>query len=81
MSKEVKKTNNIARANLRNGLLFCAPAILGLLILNLYPVISSFYYSFCDYGMLKPPVWVGLKNYSALVKDPVFYTSLWNTFF
>lgn len=74
-----RKTTAAQRRNIRNGLLFCSPAIVGLLALTLYPVISSLYYSFCNYPMLKPPVWVGLANYGTLLRDPVFYTSLYNT--
>jgi multiple sugar transport system permease protein len=70
-----------AKHNLRNGLLFCSPAILGLLAFTAYPVLASFYYSFCNYPMLKPPVWVGLANYKALLADPVFYNSLGNTLY
>lgn len=70
-----------ARKNLLNGLLFCSPAILGLAVFTAYPVVSSLYYSFCNYPMLKPPVWVGAANYRTLVSDPVFYTSLYNTVF
>lgn len=69
----------IERQNLRNGLLFCSPVIVGLLGLTLYPVIASLYYSFCNYPMLKPPVWVGLANYQTLFNDPVFLKSLYNT--
>ncbi len=71
----------IARQNLRNGLLFCSPAILGLLAFTAYPVVASFYYSFCNYPMLKPPVWVGLANYRTLFTDSVFLGSLWNTLY
>jgi multiple sugar transport system permease protein len=71
----------IDRNNLKNGLLFCSPAILGLLAFTAYPVIASLYYSFCNYPMLKPPVWVGLANYKTLFSDSVFYTSLWNTLY
>src|SRR5512142_117180 len=78
MSKRVKQTA-IERQNLRNGLLFCSPAIIGLLAFTLYPVIASLYYSFCNYPMLKPPVWVGLANYRTLFHDEVFYKSLGNT--
>lgn len=67
------------RRNLRNGLLFCSPVIVGLLGLTLYPVIASLYYSFCDYSMLKPAWWVGLTNYRILFRDPIFYTALENT--
>ena len=77
--KHKSKTSKLERRDLRNGLLFCSPAIVGLLALTVYPVVSSLYYSFCNYPMLKPPVWVGLANYKALYHDPMFYKSLWNT--
>lgn len=73
------KTTAIERRNLRNGLLFCSPVILGLAAFTLYPMLASLYYSFCNYPMLKPPVWVGLANYRTLIHDPVFYKSLSNT--
>ena len=76
---ENKKMSAIERQNLRNGLLFCSPVIVSLLAFTLYPVIMSLYYSFCDYPMLKPPVWVGMANYKTLFHDPIFYTSLYNT--
>lgn len=74
-----RKSTATERRNLRNGLLFCSPVIVGLLGLTLYPVLASLYYSFCNYPMLKPPVWVGLTNYRTLFSDPVFYKSLGNT--
>lgn len=74
-----RRVSRLERQNLRNGLLFCSPAIVGLLALTAYPVLSSLYYSFCNYPMLKPPVWVGGDNYKALFHDPIFYKSLWNT--
>ncbi|MBO7392716.1 MAG: sugar ABC transporter permease [Abditibacteriota bacterium] len=73
--------SKIEKQNLRNGLLFCSPILVGLTLFTLYPVISSFYYSFCNYPMLKPPTWIGFENYKTLFSDPVFYKSLWNTFY
>lgn len=70
---------NTSKRNLRNGLLFCSPAIAGLLIFTAYPVIASFFYSFCSYTVLKPASFVGLANYKALAHDKFFYQSLWNT--
>jgi multiple sugar transport system permease protein len=74
-----RRASTTERRNLRNGLLFCSPAILGLLAFTVYPVICSLYYSFCNYPMLKPPVWVGTANYRTLFHDPLFFTSLSNT--
>src|SRR5690242_4190356 len=68
------------RHNLRNGLLFAAPAIVGFLLFVAYPIAASVYYSFTSYSILQPGRWVGLENYRELLtEDPIFYTSLLNT--
>ena len=46
------------RRNLRNGLLFASPYILGFLAFILYPLVASIYYSMCQYNVIKPPVWI-----------------------
>jgi multiple sugar transport system permease protein len=69
------------RRNLRNGLLFCSPAIIGLAVFTAYPVLASLYYSFCNYTVLKPATFVGLANYRALIADKFFYQSLYNTLY
>ena len=69
------------KRNLRNGLLFVSPWIVGMSCFLLYPIVSSLYHSFCDYSVLERPVWIGVTNYVDLAKDQVFYKSLWNTFF
>ncbi len=61
--------------------MFVSPWIMGLGIFILYPILSSLYHSFCDYSVLEPPVFIGLTNYADLVRDEVFWKSLWNTFF
>ncbi len=43
--------------------LFIGPALLGLLIFTLGPMVASLYFSFTDYEIVKPPVWVGLANF------------------
>ncbi len=69
------------RRNLRLGLFFVSPWLIGLLAFYLYPIGSSLYYSFTDYNVLRPPSWVGLDNYRAILSDPLFQTSLSNTAF
>lgn len=69
------------KTNLRNGLLFVSPWIVGISGFILYPILSSLYHSLCDYSVLEPPVFIGLTNYIDLAKDEVFWISLWNTFF
>ena len=69
------------RRNLRNGLLFISPWIAGFCVFMLYPVVSSLYFSFCDYSVLEAPVWIGTENFTNLFDDKVFGISLGNTFY
>ena len=73
--------STLAKANTRNGLLFTAPALIGLAVFTVYPVASLLYYSFCRYTALKPPAWVGLGNYHSLMHDQLFAESLYNTLY
>lgn len=69
------------RRNLRNGILFAAPYLVGFLAFTLYPLVMSVYYSFCQYNVISKPVWVGLENFRALYQDERFWQSLTNTLF
>lgn len=70
----------VARRNLRNGLLFISPYLIGFLIFTAYPLGASFYYSLTNYNILKTPQFIGAQNYLQLVlKDPLFWVSLKNT--
>jgi multiple sugar transport system permease protein len=70
------------RRNLRNGLLFISPWIVGFLWLEVYPILGAIYFSLHSYDILTPPQWVGLANYEELVfHDPLFPTALVNTFY
>lgn len=60
--------------------LFLAPALLVIATFVLYPIGAVVYYSFTDYSIVTPPEWVGLKNYQQLMKDPVFWLALRNSF-
>src|SRR2546427_7901168 len=67
---------------LRLGIAFISPWLLGFLILTLYPSVASFYFSFCEYRVLSPPQWVGVRNYVELFTDhDYFLPSLRNTAF
>lgn len=60
--------------------LFLAPALLIIATFILYPIGAVVYYSFTDYSIVTPPVWVGLRNYQQLFQDPVFWLALRNSF-
>src|SRR5260221_4337159 len=65
--------------SLFRGLLFISPALIGLALFTILPMVQSLYYSFTDYNVLQPPFWVGLANYQDLLKDRVFRIGLGNT--
>jgi multiple sugar transport system permease protein len=69
--------------NLRNGLLFISPWIVGFLGFSLYPILRALYFSFADYsGLLRPPVFVGLENFKNMfLNDKIFITVVKNTLF
>lgn len=69
------------RRNIRNGLLFISPWLVGFTIFMAYPLAASLYFSLCDYSVLKPPVFIGTLNYQELAADPVFWKSLGNTLY
>ena len=59
------------------GLLYIAPWLLGFLGFQLYPLISSFYYSFTNLNLGGSPKFVGLDNYIRMfTQDPEFWKSL-----
>lgn len=59
------------------GLLFIAPWIIGFLVLQLYPFITSLVYSFAEYNIMSSPKFIGIQNYvQLLTKDREFWNSL-----
>lgn len=63
------------------GLAFVAPTIIGLLILNYYPIFETFYQSVCktgDFGIGNE--FIGLKNFVTLIHDKEVFRTLFNSF-
>ena len=48
------------------GRTLVTPWVIGFLIFVLFPVGASFYLSFTEYNLVRPPTWVGLRNYNDL---------------
>jgi multiple sugar transport system permease protein len=68
------------RSEMLPGLLFISPWIIGFCCFQIYPIISSMYYSFTSYNMMLPPIPVGFTNYTNLfTHDDLFWKSLGNT--
>ncbi len=76
-NKRTRKQKNEAKW----GLIMVAPTLLGLLVLNFYPIVQTIYLSFCktgDFGIGN--VFIGLENYVNVLKDPEVFQALINTF-
>src|SRR5512135_161535 len=70
------------RRDLLTGLFFVSPWLLGLLLWTVYPLASSFYYSFTRYDLMRPAVFIGLENYREIFfDDPHFPEVMYNTFY
>jgi multiple sugar transport system permease protein len=67
--------------NLRLGLLFISPWIVGFFLFLLYPLFSNFHLGMTDYSGFGEPAWIGFKNYQELFHDSLFWTSIYNTFY
>lgn len=67
------------RRNLAIGLTWVSPWIIGALAFVFAPMAMSLYYSFTDYPLLEPPLYIGLDNYKAMFSDPTFGRVVWNT--
>jgi multiple sugar transport system permease protein len=61
--------------------LFLAPTLLGLAILSAGPILAALGISFTSWDLLRPPRFVGLDNFAALLGDRRFMTALRNTTF
>lgn len=62
------------------GFLFILPAMIPLLVFWIIPIIWSGGLSFTDWDMMSENIhFMGLKNYTSLLKDPNFGKVLWNT--
>lgn len=59
--------------------LFLAPALLLIAVFVLYPIGAVIFFSFTDYDIVRPPVWIGVENYQRLVADPTFWKALGNS--
>ena len=55
---------------------FLLPALVLLGIFVVYPIVAVIYYSFTDYDIVRPPVWIGLDNYRQLIADETFWLAL-----
>lgn len=82
----MKQHENLPRAGRGNmtmrqreavmGLLFIAPALIGLVVFFVLPTLRAAHISLTNWNLLRPPRWVGLSNYEKLWADDTFWESL-----
>ncbi|MFN8441664.1 MAG: sugar ABC transporter permease [Caldilineaceae bacterium] len=64
------------------GWLYLSPWIIGFIVFVAGPLLASLVLSFTKYNVLRPPQFIGLKNYIfAFVSDPLFVPSLGRSFY
>ena len=60
--------------------IMCAPFFLLFFVFTVLPVALSIFFSFTEFNMLEPPVWVGFDNYIHLfLEDDIFIIACKNT--
>ena len=62
------------------GLLFVAPFVLLYIVILIFPLLRGMWLSFNQVDLFGAGHFVGFGNYAALLRDPIFGTSLINTF-
>ena len=85
-----EENNHIEKKYFRSGIsaayFFLAPAMISIFVFFFIPVIAAFIISFTDFdiyslGNYSNLRFIGLKNYSDLLGNELFWTSLRNTFY
>lgn len=74
------KNFQIKNNNILTALLFISPALIGIFIFIIIPVIFSFSLSFTDWDLLNNIQFVGLSNYKSILSEKYFLQVLSNTF-
>jgi putative chitobiose transport system permease protein len=56
--------------------IFLLPAVALIAVFVVYPILAVVYYSFTDYDIITPPVWVGFANFVHVFQDETFWLAL-----
>ena len=76
-----KKKYNSQAPQIRLAMLFLLPWVAGLILFHIYPILSTVYYSFTEYNLMKAPKFVGLQNYKKIFHDDLFYKAVYNSLY
>ena len=80
--RKVKSTAKLKNAKYNEwmwGYILVAPTVIGLLILNIIPLIQTFILSFQKTGDFGSSQWAGFGNYKRLFSDPAVWQATGNT--
>ena len=78
---KVKRYSALARREALTFYGFISPWLIGFLAFTGGPILASLYFSLTKYTALARPEFTGFGNFLALFKDPLFWKSLYNTFY
>lgn len=71
----------LGRKEAITGWAFVFPALIGFAVFTFGAIIYSFYISLTRWELLTDPVFLGLRNYERLFRDPKFFKYLGNTLY
>ncbi|MBQ8802943.1 MAG: sugar ABC transporter permease [Tyzzerella sp.] len=78
--KKRKKVSSFKRREHLTGLLFIAPMYLQFLVFTLFFLGYSLYMSFTDWNIVAGTKnFIAFENFVQILKDPIFWKSVWNT--
>lgn len=81
-SLKLRRLSFQERRSLWLGLLFISPWLIGFVLLTIYPLGASAYYSMTRYDLIREPVFIGPRNYVKLfTDDPHFWNVMYNTIY
>lgn len=80
-SRGITTQSRLRRSEMIAGILFALPAMLGVLIFQLGPLIASLGLSFTNYDILTPTSFTGVENYVRMTKDSLLLKSAYNTLY
>lgn len=77
----MRNSRSLQSKSQRIGYVYILPWVIGFLVFQFYPLLSSLYYSFTDFTMFNNPAWQGIGNYTKIfASDKTFRNSLMRTF-
>ena len=79
-TKVKKKLSPRQKNELIWGWIFVLPTLIGLIVLNIWPLVQTIYQSFFKTGTFgKGNIFVGIDNYTKMFETSEVLQSLWNT--